>query len=630
MHAFDVCALVIFSMLLVNSVVNDRIRTSQVTNYRMICGCAGAVTVFELAKLLILESGRISGNTLLLLNIVTTLYFLFHMLTCVFVLRLVLALILIRLRGEFSSWGYVAVISPYVLSVLITLINIKTGILFFYEATGDGFIYHRGPCMVMYYVLAMAYVISAVGALWLYKVSVSKNMRGTLYAYFGCFFIGLLLQTFVNGLYVEQFFLSVSCFLVYITIQRTDEYMDSESGALSRFLFLSNATSYLTIKRPFTFICVKIDNDKFIEESIGSDMEGEFPRKTALYLKGFAKDADVFRYKEDMYMLLLRKKNPDTALRIMREMAEHFKEPWKTGEFVVKPEVAMWQMSYPEDFEDTMTMIRKVGFTSDPENHKGEVIIDANRLGFDEDEHRRHLEERIFTELSANLLEIVPMTIVRSGDHKVSGYVPRLLMMDRGIGNRELFPSDLQSKNVKNLDKVDMYILEDVCAKLSGSFGERDTKPMAIRVSKDFLLSSGLIENIRNLEHTYGIESRLIMLGVSDNVYSSMSDDEKKRVKEISENGVRLFLYSFGIGYSKLASLLDSPFESVSVGYRVMVEARVNPALRTALGAVTDALHSAGKNVMAFGVDDDESEMIAEQYGADYLCGKLYDRGEVA
>ncbi len=630
MYAFDVCALMIFATLLVTSVMSDRIKTRQVTYYRLICACAGVSSFFEIAKLWLLDSGDTGVTVETLLYIVTALYFVFHLLTAVFVFRFVFALVLVRVRVMPTFLNSLFTYGPYLAALAVILANLASpGILFWYEITPRGFVYHRGSLLIVCYISALIYITNSVFALWYFRQVVSTSLRSSLYGYFMCFITGLFLQTVVPGLYVEQFFMSISCLLVYITIQRTNDFMDPESGALSRLLFLTNAMSLISVKQPFTIVTIKLDNNVFIEDSLGEEMVGELPRTIVRYLKGFLEDADIFRYKEDTYILLMKSGRAQNADDIMKKVGRQFDRPWQTGDFLVKPDVVMWKLSYPEHFESLEKLTHLTGFLSNPDNHKGSVIIDTDNVDFSTNEHRIELEKRIFEQYESKILEVVPMNIVRAGDHKLSGYVPQLRMNDHSGNPVDLYPTDLQNRQVRNLDKLDYYIIEDMLAKLSEIEDDR-LVPTAVRISKEFLLKEDMPERIKGMLSTYGIESKLLFLGISDDVYSSMTPDEMRQVREIAQKGVRLFLFSFGIGYSQLASLLDSPFEYISVGYRTARLALEKPELRKALRAVTDAFHSAGKKVLAIGVNEEESEMIAEEYGADYLCGQLYDGGDAA
>lgn len=630
MYAFDVCALMIFATLLVTSVMSDRVKTRQVMYYRLICACAGASSFFEITKLLLLDRGDTGVTVEFLLYAVTTLYFVFHLLTAVFVFKFVFALVLVRVRAKTTFTDILLAYGPYLASLAVILANLaNTGILFWYEITPQGFVYHRGSLLIVCYISALIYITNSVFALWYFRQVVSTSLRSSLYGYFMCFITGLFLQTVVPGLYVEQFFMSISCLLVYITIQRTNDFMDPESGALSRRLFLTNVMSLISVKQPFTVVTIKLDNNVFIEDSLGEDMVGELPRIIVRYLKGFHDNADIFRYKEDTYILLMKSGRASKADNIMKDVERQFDRPWQAGDFLVKPGIAMWKLSYPEYFDSVEKLVHLTGFMSNPENRKGAVILDPEQFDLSENEHRIELEKRIFEQYDSGILEVVPMNVVRAGDHRHSGYVPRLLMNDHRGNPVDLYPTDLQNKQVKNLDKLDYYIIEDMLARLSESKDERMV-PVAVRVSKDFLLKEDMPERLRGMLSTYGIESRMLLLGISDDVYSSMTPDEMRQVRAVAKKGVRLFLFSFGIGYSQLVSLLDSPFEYISVGYRTARMALEKPELRKALKAVSDAFHSAGKKVLAIGVNEEESEMIAEEYGADYLCGQLYDGGDAA
>ena len=109
------------------------------------------MTLADLGSAILLE--KKDPSTVIVSDLVTTLYFLSH--TLMPVIFMVYLMVLTGVYKKRGSKFFIAVMVPYFLILVLQLTNPFTKLIYYYDAD---LTYHRGPCMVLLYALVLFYV----------------------------------------------------------------------------------------------------------------------------------------------------------------------------------------------------------------------------------------------------------------------------------------------------------------------------------------------------------------------------------------------------------------------------------------------------------------------------------------
>ena len=81
--------------------------------------------------------------------------------------------------------------------------------------------------------------------------------------------VGILLQFLDRTYMIECFFSAVVLLILYITIERPGDYMDSATGLQNDYAFYVNAAIRIKRRRGTRMVAVSLDNIDFLDSSIG-------------------------------------------------------------------------------------------------------------------------------------------------------------------------------------------------------------------------------------------------------------------------------------------------------------------------------------------------------------------------
>lgn len=109
---------------------------------------------------------------------------------------------------------------------------------------------------------------------------------------------------------------------------------------------------------------------------------------------------------------------------------------------------------------------------------------------------------------------------------------------------------------------LDDYIIEQVCILQRRLLDEgRPTVPIAVNLSRADFYSQDLAQNIIDKTNRYNIPHSLLMLEITESVYSENPEELLKVMRTLQREGFLILMDDFGSGYSSLNILMDVPID---------------------------------------------------------------------
>ena len=177
--------------------------------------------------------------------------------------------------------------------------------------------------------------------------------------------------------------------------------------------------------------------------------------------------------------------------------------------------------------------------------------------------------------------------------------------------------------------QIGRWVLEEACAQLRRwrEEGVIDSKMfMSINVSSRQLTDDSLIEDVAHCLQTYDLEPSCIKLEVTE---SLLMEDPKAAVEilnALKTLRVQLSIDDFGTGYSSLSYLHKFPFDYLKIDQSFVSQMTHDVEIREIVRTIISLAHGLNLDVIAEGVEDEETAKGLLQLGCQLVQGYLYSR----
>ncbi len=177
--------------------------------------------------------------------------------------------------------------------------------------------------------------------------------------------------------------------------------------------------------------------------------------------------------------------------------------------------------------------------------------------------------------------------------------------------------------------QIGRWVLEEACAQLRRwrDEGIVDRKIfMSINVSSRQLTDDSLIEDVAQCLSRYDLEPNCIKLEVTE---SLLMEDPKAAVEilnELKTLRVQLSIDDFGTGYSSLSYLHKFPFDYLKVDQSFVSQMTHDVEIKEIVRTIIGLAHGLNMDVVAEGVEDEETAKGLLRLGCHLVQGYLYSR----
>ncbi|MBO6115376.1 MAG: hypothetical protein J6P57_10010, partial [Lachnospiraceae bacterium] len=157
-----------------------------------------------------------------------------------------------QIHKKFFHWMYVI---PFLINILVVIANPINNMLFTLSQKDDGtIVYNRHPLISVFYIVAAYYMIMAIIYIMKTKSMIGRAKTMALLAIFPCNIIALAIQFLFPANMVEMFSLSISAFLITVTVLRAEEIVDPGIGSRTFSSFHDDIERYYRSDKNVTVI----------------------------------------------------------------------------------------------------------------------------------------------------------------------------------------------------------------------------------------------------------------------------------------------------------------------------------------------------------------------------------------
>jgi EAL domain-containing protein (putative c-di-GMP-specific phosphodiesterase class I) len=194
-----------------------------------------------------------------------------------------------------------------------------------------------------------------------------------------------------------------------------------------------------------------------------------------------------------------------------------------------------------------------------------------------------------------------------------------------------LMPSDFISLAEENglINQIDNWALTEACRQLrewqEAGIADNDIV-ISVNVSTKQFAQVGLIENVKRVLRTSGINPRCLQLEITESAMVKNLKNTAHILKELSQFGVSIALDDFGTGYSSLSYLHELPISTLKIDRSFISRMTQETDGTEIVRAIVALARNMKMKVIAEGIETEEQFEQLCGIDCDYGQGYLFSR----
>ncbi|MGN0814359.1 MAG: putative bifunctional diguanylate cyclase/phosphodiesterase [Candidatus Coproplasma sp.] len=473
-------------------------------------------------------------------------------------------------------------------------------------------------CRMLVLVTAFIYVLVNVKSL-------RRAVKYNLFFFIGLNILAAVIQMIINRLQIVDFTLSIAVLLIYISLQRPEHLLDSTTGMFNTATYKSRFELLLNSRKSFIVLVTELNNMQLINATFGVTFGNELIRQVAEKLKENI-GKEFYLYKLDGVKFAINFNDEQEIEAFAKKYDKIFDAPFVVENTPVRVSALACAIKCPEvtdkiaDIDEVMKYYR-VHASSE------EGIITATRESIDKNRRYEKVDYAIQSALKNRAFKIFyqPIYETKTGKFNCCEALIRLIDPELGfIPPDEFIPIAEQNGRIVDIGR---FVIEEVCRFIT------ERKPQQyglefvdVNLSVIQCLHPEIIHDIDEILERYEVPRDMVSLEITETASAKSYGVLQTRLGELRSNGYTISLDDFGTGFSSVEFLINFPFDVVkldkSLIWAYMSTKKYEPILQHYL----PMLHGLGAKVVAEGVETAEMAEALKKLNCDYLQGFYYSR----
>ncbi len=628
---FDVCALCVAATVLYAYLLRRSLRLPQNIIYLAQVCCVlltttagiGSVVSQRIAHEAMVDAPytAIVGGSMYLssrirLHFFSYLYFTSHILTPFLFVIYIYAI----LGVTSAAWkDFPKLFLMLTVSALALLSTPFTNAIFYYDREN---VYHRGNLIWILYAAAFYYVIYSVYLILRFRKTIRRDFLLSLFSFSGFALTGVLIQMLEPRYRVENFFNTLVLLMLYISIERPADYIDSQTGLQNEYAFRINADISLKRGKTLHLILITIDNLKSLDKLLGTAESDVLVSEAAQMLGRVHKNSVLYRLERDSFALVLKKGDESEPAELIRKIHFGFKDPFPTGAHSIQLFECCCYMNCPRDAKALEELMRLIALASVSETHRSRHRIPVEELDLAADEREREIDRLLKTTDWKDLFTIRYQPVYRVADGRFSEARVHVEIREAGKGTLMWNEFDPVAERNGTASDISMYILESMCALIEEDLPEEcGITSFAMKLPTALLMAKDGADQIIEITERHQVKHEMITFELTERVLMAYRGMVESNILMLKEEGFRFALVDYGNGYTDAGAVLKMPLSSVTFDPSLTVEAQVSRQADTLLRCSVEMLKRFRLEIKIDGIESLEERNYALNLGCDMMQG---------
>ncbi|MBD1391412.1 EAL domain-containing protein [Neiella sp. HB171785] len=411
-----------------------------------------------------------------------------------------------------------------------------------------------------------------------------------------------------------------------------DASHDSLTGLPNRIVFLQRlreafvrAENY----RHYDFAVLFLDLDRFklVNDSLGHMSGDELLKKASSRIRRCLRGRDLIaRLGGDEFAILLEPmKSEQDAIGLAQRISASFDQPFfVNGERIftgTSVGIALGNDRYQEP-EELLRDADAAMYRAKAQGRRRYVLFDASM--HEEATRALKLENELRIAIDRNQFEVYYQPIL-SGVNRKPTAIEALVRWRHPVDGL-VMPGhfiDLATE-IGFIKEIDWYVLNRACYQLAEwrqNHPELKDLSVTVNLASQHFSQSSLPSQIANVLEVTELPASALRLEITEHALLEDQDKVQTVLSQLNELGVQLLMDDFGTGYSSLAYLHRFPIHGVKIDRSFVTNMRHQDEHMAIVRTVKALADNLQLKLVAEGIEDEETMVLLEELGCDYLQG---------
>lgn len=511
---------------------------------------------------------------------------------------------------------------PVICALAAVAITPFTGFLFYFDTNNQ---YIRGHGIAFKYIFTLSYMAYAVLFTFLNQKLIALRARIAVYSFIAFSLFSMYIQFTNHFILIEGFGISACVLMLYMAIQRPEEFIDSETQIMNKQAFNIVTSSNFNTRKSFFVMSVVLNNYSAFNKALGVKMFGNVVILVRDYLVDIAKKDIVYRISPSQFCVILASANRSQAQAQAQRVLDRFKSRWHCDEITVKLSAKVCIVACP-----------KCACTSE---ELTEIMEAANNLKSDEkvfdvaDMKMEHISRNSSIKLAVEKaieqesfqVFYQPIYCSKTGEIRSAEALIRLNDSELGfIRPDEFIPLAEESGSILQIGRI---VLNAVCRFYSeNNLNSLGVKYIDVNLSAVECMQDNLTVQLENILKKYSLQHDCINIEITETAQAYSLETFKSNVDKLRKSGFTLSLDDYGTGYSTMEYIINLPFKTVKLDKSIIKASSENEKSKDVVKSVIKMIKKLGMDIVAEGVETKQQADDLTSWGCEYLQGFYFSK----
>lgn len=474
------------------------------------------------------------------------------------------------------------------------------------------------------YAAQLGAIITAMVVTFLHRKMLKRRHRLNVYLFLVLNMLASVLQLVLSW-HVCCFALVIADLLLYITLQRPEEEVDSVSGLFNSKAFGYRVEERLKAGKPFYVFVAEINNISIVNTTFGIHGGNEVIKEASNRLLNIVpKGSNVYRLGGVRFATILN--DLQEFEKFECDYPKVFKEPFEIGGSKMHLSATACRIDFPDVTDNISDVDEIIKYFRTDANSIDKILV-ADREAVERARRRQNVDYAVQRAVKNNTFKVYYQPIYSVKNDAINACEALIRLNDPELGfipPDEFIPVAEQTGRIVEVGKI---VMEEVCRFLKERKPEQyGIEFVDVNLSVIQCMHPEITADIDNILTKYGIPREMVNLEVTETASAQSYALLQTKLNELHQSGFTISLDDFGTGFSSVEYLINFPFDVVkldkSLVWAYMSTKKYEPILKHYM----PMLHGLGTKIVAEGVETIEMVNALKDLGCDYLQGYYYSK----
>lgn len=523
-------------------------------------------------------------------------------------------------RKKIRFLNKVFFIAPYVYIVICILVNPFNGYLFYFD---QHYVYTYGPGIALLYAVSGYYVFCAlVYVIWFRKV-LDKVKKYMIYFFISGNLLGLILQFFVEGLLIVGYFVAVSIVMVYVALQNPGENVDPWTGNYNKNYFVRCLSNWIKEEKPFSVICIEIDQLKVIQETLGQVNGSAILAQISEFFNSLSQQEGVFYLGNEQFALILEDKQKTKSL--IGKINSRFRKSFKVEDMEIMLPMFIGVVPFSDYVKTAEDVMDAIGYSMMQARAKGNnAVVYADEKNFQHRQRNIKVEAALKNAIEHHTLEVYYQPIYCVADKTFYTAEALVRLYDEELG--EIEPEEFIPIAERNgsILKIGQFVFESVCAFIAeNKLREKGIRYIGVNLSDIQCMQDHLAADMLQIMRDYQIPYDSIDFEISESAQQTKRSFVQQ-MQQMMLEGVTFSMDNFGTGNASINEMIQCPFRTIKIDKDLVWQMEENQKVACVMRSIINLFQDLNVSFVVEGVENENQARQVLNMGCDYIQGFYY------